>query len=989
MVKSYLRYELARSFGVVASRRAACIALPGKLLLIATAAVDTVQIWDVRRGEVVCRCSSAGAHRAGEITTLAVGDDKGVIAAGYQDGSIRVWDWSRESEEGNERVVFEGHRAGVSSLSFERISGGRSGGKEKSGGRLVSGSDDGDVIVWDLEGQVGLFRLAAHINRVTCCVLLGDWEVVLSTSKDGLMKVYDVKSQFCLQTVVGHRGEIWDMDIDLLTGLIATGSIDAEIRIYQLRNREEVERQKDQVVDERVVVSLGSVKRKTAAKRVGSLMFVHCGAQTFLGVSGADRNVEVFQVRNAHDAESHRKRRRKRSLKKKEKMEKKKEQGMLIDDDEDLDEDEDFSQIVALDHLSSLQAFKLPYSIRNLVLMLDASTSKPQKRSKKKKKTPKTDCVRMLVQYNNNAIELNRLRVSNTSQDSEDDDIIKRLSSLESAGHRGDVRAVAFSPDEASLLSVSSKGAKLWNISTRQCIRSMTISGYGISVAYLGIDAQYAAVGTKEGVLEVFSLGSGDAVLSMEDAHQGSIWSLTLDDNIANATTLVSGGADGKIKFWDFSKVAEDGSLRLVRTLEVSEEVLCVRISRGGGFSYLVASLMDGTVRAFHLDTLKPYLSFYGHKMPVMSLDVSSDGLLLATGSADKTLKIWGMDFGNLRHSIRAHDESVLSVAFQPETHYIFTGSRDGTLKYWDGDKFELITDLEGQRGEVWSISVNGDGEFLASASHDKLLRVWRRSDEPLFLEEEQERRMDETFESTLLDEDVKEAKKIKNTPVTSFMAKDEGLADVSAAGKRSLHAIKGGEKLLEAMVLGDQEMYRKMHTLDEAPNVLLLGRSGEGHVLNALENIRVADLEQALGLLPLDRATRLLEYAMMWLKDAYNNDDGDGGDRVDGCDCREARLSVEIVVRAVLMIVNLHHDQIVSGAVDRGMMVTLSDCVTKRMDEMRKGIGFNVAAMELWKRTLAEENDEAYRDWMARAKILKLKRNAVGGRRTRRMELV
>ena len=55
-------------------------------------------------------------------------------------------------------------------------------------------------------------------------------------------------------------------------------------------------------------------------------------------------------------------------------------------------------------------------------------------------------------------------------------------------------------------------------------------------------------------------------------------------------------------------------------------------------------------------------MSLYGHKLPVTSISVASSGVLLASGSVDKSLKIWGLDFGDIRKSFRAHDEAITKV---------------------------------------------------------------------------------------------------------------------------------------------------------------------------------------------------------------------------------------------------------------------------------------------------------------------------------------
>jgi len=62
------------------------------------------------------------------------------------------------------------------------------------------------------------------------------------------------------------------------------------------------------------------------------------------------------------------------------------------------------------------------------------------------------------------------------------------------------------------------------------------------------------------------------------------------------------------------------------------------------------------------VDTLKLKGSLYGHKLPVLSMDISSDSTLLVTGSADKNIKIWGLDFNDCHKSIFAHQDSVMQV---------------------------------------------------------------------------------------------------------------------------------------------------------------------------------------------------------------------------------------------------------------------------------------------------------------------------------------
>ena len=81
------------------------------------------------------------------------------------------------------------------------------------------------------------------------------------------------------------------------------------------------------------------------------------------------------------------------------------------------------------------------------------------------------------------------------------------------------------------------------------------------------------------------------------------------------------------------------------RTLQLQEDALAVKLSPDGRL--IAVSLMDSTIKVFFVDSLKFFLSLYGHKLPALTLDISSDSTLIVTGSADKNVKIWGLDFGD------------------------------------------------------------------------------------------------------------------------------------------------------------------------------------------------------------------------------------------------------------------------------------------------------------------------------------------------------
>ena len=80
---------------------------------------------------------------------------------------------------------------------------------------------------------------------------------------------------------------------------------------------------------------------------------------------------------------------------------------------------------------------------------------------------------------------------------------------------------------------------------------------------------------------------------------------------------------------------------------------------------------------------------------PSLPLSHPQDNTLLVSCSADKNIRIWGLDFGDCHKSIFAHDDCIMAIRFIPNTHMFFSASKDRTIKCWDADNFQHIQTLK------------------------------------------------------------------------------------------------------------------------------------------------------------------------------------------------------------------------------------------------------------------------------------------------------
>ena len=81
-----------------------------------------------------------------------------------------------------------------------------------------------------------------------------------------------------------------------------------------------------------------------------------------------------------------------------------------------------------------------------------------------------------------------------------------------------------------------------------------------------------------------------------------------------------------------------------------------------------------------------------GHESPVNSVGFSPDGKKLASGSDDKTIKIWDVTTGKVLNTLKGHEGSVWSVGFSPDGKKLASGSYDNTIILWDLNLDNLVT---------------------------------------------------------------------------------------------------------------------------------------------------------------------------------------------------------------------------------------------------------------------------------------------------------
>ena len=834
-------------------------------------------------------------------------------------------------------ITFNGHRSAITTLSFDR-----------QGVRLASGAKDTDIIIWDLVGETGLFKLRGHKDQITALQFLqlnslkddhfneeielketeSDGQVdgsddhagfLLTTSKDALIKIWDLESQHCIETHVAQsNGECWSMGVSPDQSGCVTAGNDGELKIWaiDLRGLGSAAKQVKDGFERTHLRERGTLYRQ-GKDRTLTVLFHPKGS--YVAAHGLEKAVEVWRIRSESEVQKTMARKRKR---RREKLTAAAQDPIASAKVADIEERaEDISTAEIADVIVPYVIIRTGGKIRSI----DWAGRKASK------------TLQLLTATTNNQLEVYSIPVKQKEKKAEADappEYLRTLS-VELPGHRTDVRSLALSSDDRMLASACNGNLKIWNVRTQSCIRTLDC-GYALCSAFLPGD-KIVVVGNKNGELELFDIASSTLIETVK-VHEGPVWTLHVHPD---GRSMATGGADKCAKFFTFEVVQEEipGTKRTTprfklvhaRTLKVADDILSLRFSPD---SRLVAiSLLDNTVKIFFVDSLKLFLNLYGHKLPVLSMDISYDSKLIITCSADKNVRIWGLDFGDCHKAFFAHQDSIMQVAFVPHNqdgngHHFFSASKDRLLKYWDGDKFEQIQKLDGHHGDIWALAINRTGEFVVSASHDKSIRIWQQTDEQIFLEEEREMELEELYENTL---------------TTSLEAEEdpaEERPEAVSAGKQTVSTLIAGEKIAEALEIGipDLEVMRDYHAAKKtnsslAPpprNPMFLAHNNiaaESYVLSVVTRIPTAALQDALLVLPFSQVPALFTFLAIWAERGWN---------------------MPLTCRVLFFMLKTHHKQIVASRDLRVLLENVRGGLRKALAEQKDLMGFNLAALKV-----------------------------------------
>ncbi|MBY0512530.1 MAG: hypothetical protein K2P78_01295 [Gemmataceae bacterium] len=305
------------------------------------------------------------------------------------------------------------------------------------------------------------------------------------------------------------------------------------------------------------------------------------------------------------------------------------------------------------------------------------------------------------------------------------------------------VNALAFTPDSKRLVVGGHHELTVWDAAEGKLVKRVyTRAERAYGMVFLP-DGKLAVAGGRpgqEGDVRVYDLNAKgkteDGVEVLDGVNDKAVMVkqlLDADDSVLciaatpDGKLLAAGGCDRAVRVWDLSGGVANA--KLDQTVENHADwVLGCALSSDG--KYLVTAGRDKTAKVWDLKAKESVVTFPEHQAIVYGVAVKADGSAGYSVGADKQLRTWkpGGEGKQVKNA-GGHGDEVFKVVFHPKNPMLATSSADKSVRLWNSDTLAAGPTLSGLTDFVYAVAFSPDGELVAAGGYDGGVAVWKVAD--------------------------------------------------------------------------------------------------------------------------------------------------------------------------------------------------------------------------------------------------------------------
>lgn len=309
-------------------------------------------------------------------------------------------------------------------------------------------------------------------------------------------------------------------------------------------------------------------------------------------------------------------------------------------------------------------------------------------------------------------------------------------------GHLDEILSICwFANDNYLAIACNSNDLKVMEVGTSRCQHLKGHTDIAVCVASLPCDPMRIISSSKDCTILVwqFDQDMNPTIIYRATGHTHAVHSLSVSPH---EPVFFSGGEDTTLKRWVIHELKTDGDVieepkAIISTNTVKAHDARIDAIDVSPNEQLVATgSRDKTARIFSASGLQIIATLKGHRRGVNAIQFSPIDQVIVT-AADMNLRMWNLQDFTCVKTFQGHDCAVLNFSFLSSGLQILSMGADGNMKMWDCKANECTKTIDAHSGSTWTLSLTKDDKFVATGGQDEKLVIWKD-----VTEEEREERL-------------------------------------------------------------------------------------------------------------------------------------------------------------------------------------------------------------------------------------------------------
>jgi len=240
-------------------------------------------------------------------------------------------------------------------------------------------------------------------------------------------------------------------------------------------------------------------------------------------------------------------------------------------------------------------------------------------------------------------------------------------------------------------------------------------------------DFKLVSSASKDNTVRIFDMESRRCI-ALGQGHTEAVGVVAWPNK--STDFLISGSKDRTLKIWKSAKLKTDVDEPVtlkVRSNTVAHEKDINTIAVAPNDALFATGSQDKTIKIWPTTGVlsNPQAVLKGHKRGVWSLAFSPVDKCLASGSGDSTIKVWSMTDYTCVKTLEGHSASVLRVGFITAGMQLLSSGGDGLFKVWTIKTNECVNTFDKHQDKIWAMAIHPNGQTVVTGASDSTINIW------------------------------------------------------------------------------------------------------------------------------------------------------------------------------------------------------------------------------------------------------------------------